>query len=143
MKSVKSIVVSGSTPSHLGKRLSDFDALCHRIRDSLPAPLNQHLKATVMQSGVLSLFVASPVWASRLRYTIPQLTENLQNQGLMVEQVRIRILPDYVVTPSRSRSEKLTLSRDNSEMLRHTAAAIRDPELSEALLKLSRHGEKH
>ncbi|MES9941116.1 MAG: DciA family protein [Candidatus Thiodiazotropha sp. 6PLUC2] len=141
MKSLRNIVDRSSTPAKLGRKLADYDALCKRVRSNLPAPLDQQLKATVLQAGTLSLFVSSPVWASRLRYATPQLIAQLKREGLTIERVRTRILPNQSAAPSRPKQRMRCLSSENSEMLRHTAASISDPKLSEALLKLSRHGE--
>ncbi|MET0045491.1 MAG: DciA family protein [Candidatus Thiodiazotropha sp. 6PLUC3] len=141
MKSLRNIVDRSSTPAKLGRKLADYDALCKRVRSNLPAPLDQQLKATVLQAGTLSLFVSSPVWASRLRYATPQLIAQLKREGLTIERVRTRILPNQSAAPSRPKQRMRCLSSENSEMLRHTAASIIDPKLSEALLKLSRHGE--
>ncbi|MES9860943.1 MAG: DciA family protein [Candidatus Thiodiazotropha sp. LLP2] len=142
MKSLRNIVDRSSTPAKLGRQLADYDALCKRVRSSLPPPLDQQLKATVLQAGTLSLFVSSPVWASRLRYATPQLIDQLKRQGLTVERVRTRVLPNQNTAPIRPKHKMRSLSIENSEMLRQTAEAIIDPKLSEALLKLSRHGEK-
>jgi hypothetical protein len=140
MKSVRNIVDSNTTPAKLGKKLADYRALCEMVRSTLSAPMDQQLKAAVLQSGVLSLFVSTPVWASRLRYTVPQLLEQLQQRGLGVDRIRIRILLEASKKPSSLKHKTLSLSKHNGEILRHTAASIRDPDLSQALVKLSRHG---
>ncbi|MBV2120133.1 MAG: DUF721 domain-containing protein [Candidatus Thiodiazotropha sp. (ex Ctena orbiculata)] len=141
MKSLRNIVGGDSTPAKLGKKLADYSALCKLVRGNLPPPLNQQLKATVLQAGVLSLFVSSPVWASRLRYAAPQLLEQLNQHGLGVERIRTRILLDTARKPASLKHKTLSLSKHNGEILRQTAASIGDPKLSEALLKLSRHGD--
>jgi hypothetical protein len=140
MKSVRKILGERSSLSSLERRLTGYEQLCLKVKAALPPPLDQQLKATVLQSGVLSLFTASPVWASRMRYAAPRLTEQLKKEGLIVERVRTRILPNQITRKRRYNSSTLSLSRDNREILRRTAAAISDPELSGALLKLSRHG---
>jgi hypothetical protein len=142
MKSLRTIVNGNSTAAKLSKRVADNQALCESIRGYLPSPLDQQLLACVLQTGTLSLFVSSPVWASRLRYATPQLHRQLIQQGLAVERIRTRILPEQTRRSSRPRRKSPTLSQENSEILRYAAAAISDTELSEALLKLSRHGEK-
>jgi hypothetical protein len=142
MKSVSNIVSSNSTPAKLGKKLADYEALCTMVRSNLPSPLSQQLKAAVLQAGVLSLFVSSPVWASRLRYTAPQLLKQLQQHGLGIDRIRTRILLEVGKKPSSLKNKTPSLSKHNGDILRQTANSIRDPDLSEALLKLSRHGDK-
>ena len=143
MDSVKKILTGHSTPALLGKRLSDYDALCRQVRESLPPPVDQQLKAAVLQAGTLSLFAESPVWASRLRYAIPQLQRQLAKRGLAVERIRTRILPGNGAKPLKPKRKHLSLSRESGEVLRQTAAAIDDEQLKEALLKLSRHEGGH
>jgi hypothetical protein len=140
MKSVRNIVDSNTTAAKLGKKLADYRALYEMVRSILSPPMDQQLKAAVLQSGVLSLFVSSPVWASRLRYTVPQLLGQLQQRGLGVDRIRIRILLEAGKKPSSLKNKTPSLSKHNGEILRQTAASIRDPDLSQALVKLSRHG---
>ncbi|MEW8415969.1 MAG: DciA family protein [Candidatus Thiodiazotropha endolucinida] len=110
--------------------------LHQQLKQLLPAPLDSQLKAAVLQHGNLNLFVASPVWASRFRYLLPQLRAN----GIDVKQVRTRILPNDSVKPRQKKRDRIVLSQEAGEQLRQSAEAIEDPSLREALLRISRHG---
>ncbi|MCU7922769.1 MAG: DUF721 domain-containing protein [Candidatus Thiodiazotropha sp. (ex Dulcina madagascariensis)] len=140
MDPVSKIVASHATPARLGKQLSAQKALFQRVRQYLPPPLDSQLKAAVMQEQTLSLFVSSPVWASRLRYLIPQLHRQLRESGLRVERLRTRILPDERAGAAKpTLKRRLKLSRESGELLRRTAASISDRQLRDAMLRLSSH----
>lgn len=136
MEPVSTIVGSGTILSELGKQLSAQRTLHQQLKQLLPAPLDSQLKAAVLQHGNLNLFVASPVWASRFRYLLPQLRAN----GIDVKQVRTRILPNDSVKPRQKKRDRIVLSQEAGEQLRQSAEAIEDPSLREALLRISRHG---
>ncbi|MCU7858384.1 MAG: DUF721 domain-containing protein, partial [Candidatus Thiodiazotropha sp. (ex Lucinoma kastoroae)] len=108
----------------------------------LPMPLDTQLKAAVLQDGTLSLFVISPVWASRFRYLLPQLQRQLRENGVTVDRLRTRILPSDTAKPIRAiQKQRIKLSRESSKQLRQAAASIDDQPLRDAILRLSQHSE--
>ncbi|MCU7805497.1 MAG: DUF721 domain-containing protein [Candidatus Thiodiazotropha sp. (ex Lucinoma borealis)] len=126
----------------LGKRLSAQKALYQQIKRYLPMPLDAQLKAAVLQDGTLSLFVISPVWASRFRYLLPQLQRQLRENGVTVDRLRTRILPSDTAKPIRTmQKQRIKLSRESSKQLRQAAASIDDQPLRDAILRLSQHSE--
>jgi hypothetical protein len=144
MQPVATIVDAGTSLSGLGKRLSAQKALHQQLKNLLPTPLNSQLKAAVLQNGNLSLFVPSPVWASRFRYILPQLQKELSTHGIHVNHLRTRILPSEAAKPKGvQQRRRISLSTEASKQLRESAAAIDDAALREALLRISRHGEEN
>ncbi|MCU7933151.1 MAG: DUF721 domain-containing protein [Candidatus Thiodiazotropha sp. (ex Codakia rugifera)] len=142
MDRISKIVATHVAPAMLGKRLSAQKALYQQIKSYLPTPLETQLKAAVLQDGILSLFVVSPVWASRFRYLLPQLQRQLRENGVTVDRVRTRILPSNTANPfSKKQKQKIKLSRESSKQLRQAAASIDDKALKEAILRLSQHSE--
>ncbi|MES9969711.1 MAG: DciA family protein [Candidatus Thiodiazotropha sp.] len=143
MQPVSKIVASGTAISRLGAQLSTQKALYQQLIKLLPTPLDTQLKAAVLQNGTLSLFVPSPVWASRFRYLLPQLHKKLQSHGIHVDQVRTRILPSDSAKPKIERNRHpITLSPEVRKQLRQTAEAIDDPSLRDAILRISHHGDE-
>ncbi|MCU7904643.1 MAG: DUF721 domain-containing protein [Candidatus Thiodiazotropha sp. (ex Epidulcina cf. delphinae)] len=142
MDPVTKILASHAAPARLGEKLSAQKALFQRVRQYLPPPLDSQLKAAVLQEQTLSLFVTSPVWASRLRYLIPQLQRQLRENGLSVDRLRTRILPGGAAEPAKPKlKRRLKLSRKSGDLLRQTAASIDDRQLRDAMLRLSSHGD--
>ncbi|MCU7874253.1 MAG: DUF721 domain-containing protein [Candidatus Thiodiazotropha sp. (ex Lucinoma borealis)] len=142
MDRVSKIVANHVAPAKLGKRLSAQKALYQQIKRYLPMPLDAQLKAAVLQDGTLSLFVISPVWASRFRYLLPQLQRQLRENGVTVDRLRTRILPSDTAKPIRTmQKQRIKLSKESSKQLRQAAASIDDQPLRDAILRLSQHSE--
>ncbi|MCM8855172.1 MAG: DUF721 domain-containing protein [Candidatus Thiodiazotropha sp.] len=142
MDRVSKIVANHVAPAKLGKRLSAQKALYQQIKRYLPMPLDAQLKAAVLQDGTLSLFVISPVWASRFRYLLPQLQRQLRENGVTVDLLRTRILPSDTAKPIRTmQKQRIKLSKESSKQLRQAAASIDDQPLRDAILRLSQHSE--
>ena len=101
--------------------------------------------------GVLVLRVTSPSWASRLRYQLRPLIERLQTEAdfasLTNIEIRVRPQADPGVEQERQRvrEEQASYARKANRMSTHTAEviqaaaeAIDDPELKQALDRLSK-----
>jgi hypothetical protein len=144
MNSINDLLNQHTHIAKLGKRVAGHKALCQQVRACLPHPLDQQVKATVFQSGTLTLFADSPVWASRLRYASPQLASALANHLLNIHQIRVRILAhsQHTQIPKLKLRKSRLMSNESSKTLRLTAETITDPSLKEALLRLSRHIQK-
>ncbi|MBT2968794.1 MAG: DUF721 domain-containing protein [Candidatus Thiodiazotropha sp. (ex Ctena orbiculata)] len=143
MKWVSKIVASGAIHGKLGKQLASQRALHEQLKLLLPTPLDSQLKASVLQHGRLTLFVASPVWASRFRYLMPQLQRQLQQRGIRVAKVRTAILPDESKRAARIKEgDQPVLSQEVGRQMRQLAKTIEDPLLRDALLRLSRHSKQ-
>ena len=140
MKRVKQYFASDSALSSLQARLTAQDTLKLRVQKLLPAPIDEQIENAVMHSRTLTLWVNSPVWASRLRYLAPQLLRQLKQEGIILDRIQPRIQVQEVQRPFRRRpSRKIQLSSGSAEVLRQTADALQDRPLREALMRLSRH----
>ena len=139
VKSIKRHIFSQDQGRLLGERLRRQNALRHLVRECLESPLGDPIQAAVMQEHRLTLFVPSPVWASRLRYKAPELQHLLRQRGLPVERIDIRIIPESRPDNRSPYPRPRRLSKISSEMLRQTAQGVEDGPLREALLRLSRH----
>jgi hypothetical protein len=142
MKPLSKIVASGTTYSSLVKQLSAQRTLHQQIKQLLPSPLDSQLKAVVLQKGNLTLFVPSPVWASRFRYLLPQLQNQLQQRGVGVSKARTSILPNDSTQPNKIKMRnRPILSHAAGKQLREIAKTINDRSLREALERLSQHSD--
>jgi hypothetical protein len=142
MRTIKQVITSHSALTALGRQLSNQQALADQVRALLPSPLNSLIRAAVLETRTLSLFVDSPVWASRLRYLAPELIRQLKRQDLIIDQVRTRIVPESRRKRSSHEQHQLLLSEQSAELLRKTAATLTDEPLREAMLRLSSHGRR-
>jgi hypothetical protein len=142
MQSVSRIAASGTIFNRLKKQLSTHEALHQQLRQLLPPPLDSQLRAVALQQGNLTLFVPSPVWASRFRYLLPQLKKQLLNCGIQVTKIRTSIFPnESAKTAATKKRNRPILNQAASKQLRELAKTIDDPSLRDALNRLSRHTE--
>jgi hypothetical protein len=125
----------------LGARLSQQRALLEQVRLQLPEYLAPHCQAVVFEAGRLTLYAASPAWASRLRYLVGELKQGLGSRITGLREVRVRVIGADILPPPGPDPEPIRpLSTRNRAILRETAEALQDPGLSQALLRLARHG---
>jgi hypothetical protein len=116
-------------------------SLLQTVRRLLPAELSPHCLHATLDGGRVHLLSDGPVWASRLRFSVPQLVAGLAGPFPQVREVRIRVSPagaspprtDQGASPSR-------LSEATVAHLRETAAGVADPDLAAALLRLAGSG---
>ena len=125
----------------LEARLAQQRALLEQVRRRLPEYLAPHCQAAVFDAGRLTLFAASPAWASRLRYLAGELKQGLGGDIRGLREVRIRVMgADILPQPGPKPDPARPLSAQNREMLRATAEGLRDSGLRAALRRLARHG---
>lgn len=125
-------------------RLSDraryLATLDRAVRSQLPASIADHCRVANLRDNILVLQVDGTVWATKLRYQLPQILADLQClpdlKGL--DSVRVRVAPPQTLQapPPMARPR---LSEQSAELLRQTADSTPDPDLAAALRRLARH----
>ena len=108
------------------------------VKQEIPAPLDEHLLAVLLNSRRLVLYTDSPVWCSRLRFLSRSLRDRLLRKGLKLDKVVVRVMIATPPRPARNRSAR-KLSADNAVLINQVADSISDPLLSSALQRLARH----
>lgn len=116
-------------------------ALLLQLRQLIPAPLNSHCTAVVKKNRQLVIYVDSSAWASRLRFSVRELTRQLKSQNISIERITVRVLINTkpVIT---KRGPIRRMSPDNASIINQTADGITDPSLRAALKRLGKHGHK-
>ena len=132
-----------STSKALGplvKRAQWLDALDRRLRQSLPAPLNQHCRLANVREDRLVFLVETPIWKARLRLHTDALLSAAAAAGLPARSLTVKVatMPPGPpgVTPHKP------LSPAASDALRAAASATDDPGLRERLLALASMAKK-
>ncbi len=115
-------------------------ALLDEARALLPMSARGHLRGLRFRHNRLRLFVDSPVWASRLRLSLPRLLQQLRKRHEAILAIDIRV--DACHPPPRRARAPRRLGARAAESLATTASNIQDPALAEALRRLSRHAGK-
>ncbi len=116
----------------------DLQAIGRLMQPCLPADLSPHIRLADWSNGRLVLQLDSSSWATRLRYTVPQLIQSLRK---MPELADLRQIDLYVAPQSKSAvktNQPLHLSSAGATAIEAGAATISDPALRAALRRLAR-----
>ncbi len=114
--------------------------LLDQIREHAPAPLRPHLSGLRFIRNRLTLFVDAPVWAAQLRLLAPELLKSFQATQPDILGIDIRVRFD--ASRKMAKKEKKTISTTSAAIIARTAESLEDPELADALRRLSRHRPK-
>ena len=115
------------------------------LNSELPAETSGHYHVTGTDNSTLVIITDSPVWTTRLRQLGPSIIQiiNKETENKDFQHVRINSRHGSIKAPYHA---PLTINRVFSEksgqQVAQTAEHIRDKELKEALLKLSKRGKK-
>ena len=142
MKRVKQYFASHSALTSLQAHLAAQNTLKERVQKLLPTPIDEQIENALIHSRTLTLWVNSPVWASRLRYLAPQLLRQLKQEGFILDRIQPRIQVQVQKPLKRQFDRRLQLSDESAEALRQSADSLQYRPLREALMRLSRHTRK-
>jgi hypothetical protein len=130
----------------LAKLLAQTDKLQHinRIFNAyLPPHLHGHAMITTMSPKQWVVQTDSSAWATRLRYVLPNLREQMRDHlKKEVPLLTVRIITDSTVAKSASEPRRMQLTEETAQLLEGTARDMNDQRLGSALLRLSRHVAK-
>lgn len=134
--------VGKTSGSRLNDRSRALDRLEHQLDQWLPAELIGRVKVGNFRNNELILFVDSSSWAARLRFVTPQLLQKLRQDGrLQPERIQVRILPQRSNPQPPPRQARM--SEDSAAALEATAKCLSDPDLADAVARLSQRGRKN
>ena len=126
------------------QRCEQLRSLQRLLHQCLDLNLMAHCQLVNLQGHRLVLAVPSPAWASRLRYQIPSLLACLQKQPGMqqLSEIQLRVIPAAEPSGKSGPVRSVSLSAQSASMIADCAKHIDDPGLSQAMLRLARHGQK-
>lgn len=118
-------------------QLSHLNNLLHAQLETL---LTQYCRVANFRENILIIEVDSSVWATRLRYIVPELLQKLRREKEFhrLQEIKWYIRPaasEYKKKPTKS----IKLSEQSSELIAETAEHISNPMLQTALKKLTTH----
>lgn len=117
------------------------ESLGRAVETLLPAECRGHCRLGGFEGGRFVLLADSAAWATRLRYSAPEIREQLRRLpgGRGVTQVQVRVSPPASAAPSTERTRPLERpSAASGRALQDIAEAETDPQLRAALLRLAR-----
>lgn len=139
---ISSMLAAADTPGrdlyHQALRLL---GLQKRLAGMLGSPLDRHIAVAGAGAGILTVRADSSAWAARLRFKLPELLAGLPDgpDGITIQTIRIRVRPAAPPPGPSGTGERPAISPESARLLETVADSISDPDLSECLLRLSRH----
>ncbi len=135
---INTFMRSGPVLRELRNHLKTQEKLLALTRSLLPTPLDQHCISVQQHYSSLIIHTNSSAWASRLRYFSRDLRTKLQDKGVQVQKIEVRVL---INNPQKARSTRRAhhLSQANAKLIESTADDIQDADLRAALKRLSKH----
>lgn len=121
-----------------------LDRLTSILNSELPPETSGHYHVGNIDNSTLVIITDSPVWTTRLRQLGPLIIQTLSNNtDRKLQHVRIvsrhgSIKAPYVAKQIINR----VLSEKSAQQVAQASEYIKDEELKEALLKLSKRGKK-
>ncbi|MDH5387325.1 MAG: DUF721 domain-containing protein [Gammaproteobacteria bacterium] len=121
-----------------------MDQLTSILNSELPPETSGHYHVANVDNSTLVIITDSPVWTTRLRQLGPLIIQILTNNtARKLQHVRIvsrhgPIKAPFIANPLINR----VLSEKSAQQVAQASEYIKDKELKEALLKLSKRGKK-
>ncbi len=125
-------------PGTISRKLVLLRRLNRTLIECLPIEYIAHVQAVGYEYGTLKLVAESPVWASKVRYQTNDIIHLLNSKTDMpVSRIEVSVHPKSVPIPSKA-GKKPHLSKNSAQLCKTLANALHDPELKQALNKLSK-----
>ncbi len=129
------------TSSTASRALFDHLETLLQLRSSLPGyletPLREHCNVANYRGGILTLRADSAVWATRLRYSIPEILESIRKNPMPVNVRSIRVLVSPEQTSESSGTvPRPVLSQSTASLMQRIAESIDDAEISASIRRL-------
>ncbi len=129
-----------SALNSLLERAQYLQQLTQALRDSLDTRLAAHVTVANLREQTAVITTDTPAWLTQLRYQAPTILSLLKTlPGLQkLQKVQFKIQPASFEPPALP-SRRANLSAISAHFLESAASGTEDPELAEALYRLSRH----
>ena len=120
-----------------------LQSLTRLLQNSLDPAFSQHITLTNLRGDTAIVAADTPAWLSKIRYLGPAILTVLQQQpGLSrLHKIQFQVQPTEAPQPVSHTNRRATLSSNSSKILESAAAGISDPDLANALQRLSRSGD--
>jgi len=119
------------------ERARKLQRLEQAVLGLLPENLAAHCRVMNLKNETLILAVPSSAWAARLRFTGPELVQQLNGQSaLKLRTIQVHIQPEsQEIQPVKQPPMRLSLA--SGTLLAQTAQTVNHPALREALYRLA------
>ena len=121
-----------------------LEELNSKLRGYLPTTLQEHCHVGSFNKGCLVIIASDPVWASQLRYSLPELRDKLRSEAGIYQLSSIKVT--IAITEATHSTQRLTtppLSTKACEAINAGGDQCNYPPLKQALHQLARNRAQH
>lgn len=123
----------------LSKRALQIDTINRQVLTYLPPELQAHCQAGSFSNGCLVLYTTDSVWATQLRYYIPELRDKLRRDAGLHQLGSIKIsLAEPMAKRTAAKQKKSRISSRAQAAITESATHCSYEPLQEAMLKLAK-----
>lgn len=130
------------TLKHLVQQTDKLVRLNRIMRAYLPPHLQDHARLTAVEEGAWYIQTESSAWATRLRYALPGLQQQLSHHfKRQIPTLKLKVkpaLPKTQAVPAR----RLELTQGSAKHITSIADSVGDERLGAALQRLAAHARK-
>lgn len=126
------------------ERAHYLQALTRALQEAIDPALMQHITVTNLRDDTAIVAADTPAWLTKIRYLAPTILHQLKQQpGLEgLRKIQFKVQPLNIPTVATHEARHASLSSSSSKVLESAASGISDPELANALRRLSQHSNK-
>ena len=137
---IKQVISKNSSLCTLINHTKHLVKLNRIVQRQLTYSLQPHCKVANYRENTLYLHVDSAAWATRLRFNIPQLTEQLKKtkEFKELQSIRIHQGKQPINKENKQKPINIRLSKDTAEQLNCLADNVTDEKLASALKRLAK-----
>lgn len=116
----------------------EIEKLQAHVLPLLPEELQAYFKVGSFQKSCLTLTTTDAVWASQLRYSLPELRDKIRRSGIhQLSSVKIQITEGENNRSLKKRAAISPLSKQSRSLIADTSSKVSYAPLQEALKRLS------
>lgn len=105
--------------------------------------MRAHVRFALLKEDTVVLIADTPAWAAKLRYQVAAIQRRIEAIPELagIRNIRVKVAAAEPATPTPTRRAK-ALSATTADGVRKQAESIEDPQLREAMLKLTGHRQR-
>ena len=114
------------------------------VKQLLDHQLGEHVYASSINNGQLTLIVDSPAWATRLRYIQNEIINGLSKFTICknINRISVKVRPmEFRPKQKKTIKRKMTISRASASQMQQELESIPDSSLKDSLKRILRHAK--
>lgn len=119
-------------------KISENNRITFILKKQLPEFIALRFNQCTTKGKTLTILVDSSIWVSRLRFYIPSLLEEINQQAdYNFDSIKVRVRPNILISRPAPRESKIVPSKAIIELLQESAEHTEEELLKKSLQRLS------